>query len=71
VLLNLSNLPVIHGTTIGEILRGAALLRSSDGDIGLFGASEQVMEELRLANVGDSIRIYTDEAEALSNFCLA
>jgi len=68
LLIDLGAVPHVDSTGFGALLKGVAAIRSSRGDLALFGLQDEVRRVMKIANLGSHITIFDSQDAALETF---
>ena len=68
IIVNLSRVEHINSAAIGALVGTAKQLRLKDGDVKIYGMTENIRRTFDLIGASDIVEIYDSEASALSTF---
>ena len=68
IIVNLSQVDHINSAAIGALVGAAKQLRLKDGDVKLYGLTDNIRRTFDLIGASDIIEIYDSEDSALSTF---
>lgn len=68
LLLNLSDVPYMDSTSVGELVSAFITVRNNDGVLKLVGPTERIRELLSVAKLDRVFEVYDNEADAVQSF---
>jgi anti-sigma B factor antagonist len=68
ILLNLSEVPFIDSTGIGELVSAFITVRREGGDVKLLNLTKRVRDTVEIVKLGSIFELFDDEAAALKSF---
>ena len=68
LLLNLSDVPYMDSTSVGELVSAYITVRNNDGVLKLVGPTERIRELLSVAKLDTVFEVYDNEADAVQSF---
>lgn len=68
LLVNLSDVPYMDSTSVGELVSAFITVRNNDGVLKLVGPTEKIKELLSVAKLDTVFEVYDSEADAVQSF---
>ncbi len=68
IVLNLSEVPFIDSTGIGELVSASQAIRREGGDLKLLNLTRKVRDMVEVVKLGTIFELFDDEAAALNSF---
>lgn len=70
IVLNLSNVPFIDSTGIGELLSASKAVRKEGGDLKLLNLTRRVRDMVEVVKLGTFFELFDEEAAAVKSFAV-